>query len=139
MIVPALTLRIKDEAPKAQARPRFGRRGVYSPKTLWFRIVRWEGAKVAPKKPLDGPLELEVTFIFPRLKKMPKGQVLKWTKPDADNLVKAVKDALTQAKWWVDDGRVAKSTQLKRYAAPGEATGCLIQVWPMEDPAWSKI
>lgn len=122
--------------PKAQERPRFGRGFVRSPKTGWYHLVKWRAMQEAPEKPLDGPLGLMVTFVFPRLKTGPKAQVYKWTKPDCDNLVKAVKDALTQAAWWVDDGRVADSRQVKRYAAPGEPAGAVIQVWPLEDPSY---
>lgn len=139
-----LTLRINSNEdsngravlPQAQARPRFGFGRAHSPKTSWYHLVRWRAMQEAPASPLDGPLGLSVEFIFPRLKTGPKTQVYKWTKPDCDNLVKAVKDALTQAAWWVDDGRVADSRQIKRYAIAGEDPGAIIKVWPLGDPSW---
>ena len=42
------------------------------------------------------------------------------TKPDLDNLVKSIKDAL-KGEAWYDDGRVYDSRQVKVYAAPGDA------------------
>lgn len=141
----AITLRINSEAdaagapiiPKAQERPRLGRWGrVRSPKTPWYHLVRWRATQEAPARPLDGPVGLCVTFIFPRPQTYPKRQVLKWTKPDIDNLIKGTMDALTAARWWADDGRVCDLRTVKRYAAAGEAPGAIIEAWQMEDPAW---
>ena len=139
-----ITLRIISEtdtkgrivAPKAQARPRFGGRRAYSPKTSWYTLVKWEAMKAAPAVPFDGPLQLEVVFIFPRPKSYPKTQNYKWTKPDGDNLVKAVKDALTSAAWWTDDGRVSRCLIEKRYTTGAEQPGAIITMFQLQDPAW---
>lgn len=115
--------------PAAQARPRFfGLSRVYSPKTGWYHEVRWTAAGAAPIAAWDGPLALRVEYRFPRPKSVPLWQFWKWTKPDLDNLQKAVKDALSAARWWVDDARVAQSTELKRYARPHEQPGADITV-----------
>ncbi len=126
--------------PAAQARARFSGRGrrPRSEKTAWFHLVRWRAMQEAPPRPLDGPLELEVLFLFERPKSLPKGQALKWTKPDFDNLEKAVADALTRAGWWADDGRVARSSCEKRYAGPGQPAGAVITVTELADPGWKR-
>lgn len=136
-----LTLRV-DGVPEPQARPRiwkFGRRlGMKSPKTGWYHAVLAEAIRRAPAAPLDGPVAVDAVFVFPRLKSVPARQVLKWTKADLDNLIKAVLDALVRARWIVDDGRVARSAEIKRYAVAGEAPGAIITLTPLEDPAYRR-
>lgn len=138
-----LTLRINQGTPQPQARGRnSGGRRVFSPKTPWFHLVKWEAMKLANHHkdvcPLDGPLKLTVEFLYPRGKSTPKLQALKWTRPDMDNLVKAVKDAFTQGGVWVDDGRVCDTRQIKRYVGDGEPSGAIITVEELEDPAWRR-
>lgn len=47
----------------------------------------------------------------------------KTTKPDLDNLEKAVMDALTTAKWWTDDSIVVDKRSVKVW---GDADYCEI-------------
>ena len=49
-------------------------------------------------------------------------------KPDVDNLLKAVMDALTDDGWWHDDSLVCAVVALKSYAAKGKSSGARIQV-----------
>ena len=53
-------------------------------------------------------------------------------KPDIDNLVKAVMDALTTAGWWIDDTQVWSLSTSKQYAAKGEPSGVYIQAHEIE-------
>jgi len=77
-----------------------------------FKAAAQHSAKAAHwGEPLAGPLKLTALFIFPRhagkfwkTKFMPR--YLKMTKPDLDNCVKALKDALTSIVY-VDDAQVA--------------------------------
>lgn len=110
--------------------------GVWSPINAFRQAVFVEAINVRPAIPMDGPLRLEIDFIFPRPKSCPANQVLKWTKPDTDNLLKASMDALTNARWWIDDGRVAKIQTCKRYPFDGEHIGAAINVTTLKDPAW---
>ena len=114
--------------PEAQARPRTffagGRAITHSPKSEWYKSVYRAGVAVRPAVPMDGPVEFRAIYLFPRPKTV-KG-FWKQTRPDLDNIDKATLDALSKARWWVDDGRVCKLTSEKRYAGPGEEPGAEI-------------
>lgn len=58
-----------------------------------------------PEEPLEGALELSVTWCFPKMG-FPDGAP-KITPPDTDNLDKGLKDAMTHLGWWEDDAQVA--------------------------------
>lgn len=68
----------------------------------------------SPQKPLPGPLILTVKAFLPvpnswaRVKKEKafSGELRPITKPDLDNLVKNIKDCLTQMRYWEDDKQV---------------------------------
>lgn len=56
-----------------------------------------------PAEPLTGPVALTVKWIWPG------GEEWAWkpTKPDTDNLQKALKDAMTKLGFWRDDAQVS--------------------------------
>lgn len=70
---------------------------------------------LAPATPLAGPLKVDVAFLATR----PKSTKLARPKPDIDNYLKSLFDALTQAGWWVDDSQVVHVDARKRWALPG--------------------
>jgi Holliday junction resolvase RusA-like endonuclease len=81
-------------------------------KSFLLLLLKW-----TPKEPLSGPLRVSVNFGYPLLKKHQEkikknksnGVMVveaKVTRPDCDNLVKSVLDALTEAKYIVDDSNV---------------------------------
>lgn len=74
--------------------------------------------------PLDEPLALSLVFGLAR-PKAPKFPSAPASKPDLDNLEKAVKDGLTLARVWVDDARVVESAKAKRFS---EIEGVWIRV-----------
>jgi len=49
-------------------------------------------------------------------------------KPDIDKLARAVLDGLTEGGAWKDDSQVVTLALAKRYADPGEHTGCYIEI-----------
>jgi Holliday junction resolvase RusA-like endonuclease len=115
--------------PKAQPRVKAFARGrhagVYTPDTAdaWKAEVRRAAlAKCAPPEPLRGPLSVSLVFVMPRPKSRKVGY---WhtSRPDADNLAKAVLDALGDAVIWCDDSQVAWLVVKKLYAA---APGCAV-------------
>lgn len=67
-----------------------------------------------PLEPVDGPILLGVRAYMPVPVSKPKrwkaealaGTVRPTTKPDMDNLLKHVKDCLTQCRYWTDDKNV---------------------------------
>lgn len=64
-----------------------------------------------PEKPLEGPIEEKIRWVYPYRKSEPKknrGREI-WcdTKSDCDNLTKMFNDCLTRLGFWIDDGQVA--------------------------------
>lgn len=49
--------------------------------------------------------------------------------PDTDNLIKPIKDALTEAKVWADDNQVWKIHATKIYCRPGEGRAEVSIFW----------
>lgn len=80
--------------------------------------------------PLDVPLSVGMVFLIARPKtvRRPYPSVT----PDLSKLVRAVEDALTDAKVWRDDALVVRYHELaKVYAAAGERPGVLISIRPL--------
>ena len=131
--------------PKGQPRPRAFSRGgmtrVYDPGTAegWKSAIAEEIREHLPEKPLEHPVWLSLVFVMPRPKLhygsgknagklKPDAPYYFTPKPDADNLAKAVMDALTQVGLWRDDSLVCKLTVVKRYESVDGASGCFIQI-----------
>lgn len=117
--------------PKPQSRPRFfrnkaGYMGTYSPKTDWFNLVYSETLKqkqkYLPNKKLDKALRVELIFFMPipqslskkKKEKLEHSSVAK--KPDIDNLVKAVMDAINYTNLWEDDSQISSLEAIKIYS-----------------------
>lgn len=101
--------------------------------TLFARRA-WGG-----RPPIDGPVSLTLTFRLPRppshLGTGRNAGTVKASSPalphaglDLDKLVRAVGDALTQARIYKDDSRVCQTSTEKVYAAPGEEPGVTIHL-----------
>ena len=64
----------------------------------------------APPAPLDGPLKLQVEWIYPYRKSEPKknryGSIPCNTRPDCDNLAKGLQDVMTSCGFWNDDSQI---------------------------------
>lgn len=125
--------------PRARAFVRGGKAAVYDPGTA----EGWKSAVATAFKDLEGramhqPLEVMMTFYMPRPKshyrtngklKESAPHFIYDKKPDFDNLEKAVADALTAIRVWIDDCQVVDSITLKRWEIPGiEAPGCNIRI-----------
>ena len=101
--------------------------------------IAWDNATDQP--PLAGPVRLTVEFVLPRTQtrpaKVPKtlwntGRVVMPCKPDLDNMLKAVKDALNKLAWH-DDGQVWQVMATKQYAGEDEQPHATITVQPEAD------
>lgn len=94
--------------------------------TDWKNFIRLSASEQLPEKwqSLDGPLALEVLFVFTPLRSFPKktlqaiaagNRVYKSTKPDlCDNLLKGLCDALTGI-CWRDDSQICKVNSCKYF------------------------
>lgn len=76
-------------------------------------------------QPIEGPVSLSVVFVMPRprnlvWKSKPMPRLPKASKPDFENIVKALMDALTGIAWR-DDAQVWAATVTK-YVAAGDET-----------------
>jgi Holliday junction resolvase RusA-like endonuclease len=77
--------------------------------------------------PLTGPVQVDIvaTFACPRSKwrtRQPRPAEWKTSRPDLDNVVKAVKDA-AKGVLWIDDSQVARLRAEKITGAQGQAPG----------------
>lgn len=138
--------------PKGQPRPRAFVRGnraaVYDPGTA----EGWKSCIAVAAKELEGrclhvPLSVTLTFYLPRPKShfRSSGQLkpsapvyMHDGKPDADNLAKAVLDALTGIRAWLDDDQVCELTIRKYWESDhnGPQThppGCVIRIAEMQE------
>ncbi len=125
-----LTIVIPGE-PCAQGRPRMARAGTgvrtYDP----AKSASWKGAAAVwmrqaagPKPPFgDAPVAMTVDAVFKRkhfTKKWSKGRIPRPSRPDGDNVLKAVQDA-GNGVLFLDDAQVVDARVRKWYAAEGEA------------------
>lgn len=112
--------------PTAKGRPRLSTRGgfarAYTPQKTRDAesLLAAQAWHFRPSQPLEGPIELTVTFVMPIPASWSKSkqQVAKLrphcTKPDLDNLIKLVKDSLN-GMFWSDDKQVYKVFAAKVY------------------------
>ncbi|WP_041848247.1 RusA family crossover junction endodeoxyribonuclease [Caldibacillus thermoamylovorans] len=115
--------------PIAQGRPRAttinGHVRMYDPKKSrdYKNYIRLAASEHKPEKLLEGPLSMKVKIYRPSLKSFSKkkaemaekGKLRPVTKPDTDNYVKAIKDAL-KSVIWKDDSQVVELHASKYYS-----------------------
>lgn len=124
--------------PKAQGRPRFFRRGnfvgAYDPKdSASFKQKVAFFAKEAGVGLIDHPACLVVHFYLKRplkymRKKDEEGRIACASRPDFDNLTKAIMDGLTGVAW-KDDSIIYHADIYKWYHEKAGAQRTEIQVW----------
>ncbi len=120
--------------PVAKGRPRFsihqGQARTYSP----AETVSWENnvracAYNAKVTPLDGPLQMTCIFYRPWPKSMSKKArltAMPGTRPDVDNYIKLVLDALNGIAWR-DDAQLVDINAAKRFAEAGRTEITIMQ------------
>ena len=142
----SLTLTIPG-VPIAQRRPRFARVGkfvrTYSDQATEAGKFLLEARRQAHGVFLEGPLNLEVLFVFPR----PKGHfgtgknlnVIKQSaptyhtkKPDCDNCIKFIKDCLN-GEAYKDDSQICFISAGKEYAKEGSQPLTWIRLTQLEE------
>lgn len=124
--------------PVAQGRPRAfktptGQIRVYDPANArdWKRTVQAQVLTNKPEVPVDGPLDVALYFVLPRPKSLPKRVKFPTKRPDAENLSKAVLDAM-QGVIYRDDSQIVRLSVAKDY---GDAPGVWIRVEMMNGAA----
>jgi Holliday junction resolvase RusA-like endonuclease len=115
--------------PVAQGRPRASTAGgfvrMYDPqKSREYKdYVKLVASEYAPYKLIEGPLQLKVNVYRPIPKSFSKkkaaqaeaGELRPTSKPDADNYLKGIKDALKNVVW-KDDSQVVEVSVSKWYS-----------------------
>ena len=110
-----------DVAPEPKGRPRFTRTGhAYTPKKTsdfekkiaWMAKARLQSCGIV--KPIQSAIELEATFFLAKPKSV-KNRDYPVVKPDLDNLLKAVLDALNGILY-EDDKQIVRIVASKAYA-----------------------
>jgi len=86
--------------------------------------------------PMEGPVAVYVTFVHARpvrllRKRDPSGRIWKDTRPDIDNLVKAVLDAAQGAGVLGDDGQVVLVEARDMYGEKGERGKIELEIMPI--------
>lgn len=94
--------------------------------TPWRTVVAEVALYQSPRYP-TGPVALDITFILPRPKSLPKKVIHMVKKPDLDKLARSTLDALSNVAYG-DDNQVVDLHARKRYARPDEATGARITI-----------
>ncbi|MFT4107720.1 MAG: RusA family crossover junction endodeoxyribonuclease [Lacrimispora sp.] len=68
-----------------------------------------------PEEKFTGPVRLTTWWCFPVTGKHKNGEY-KTSKPDTDNLIKLLKDVMTELRYWNDDAQVASEVIEKYWA-----------------------
>lgn len=114
--------------------------GNYTPRTApvnaFKASVQLSARSAYTGPPLEGPLQLQLVFLMPRpgrlrWKKRDMPRCWHDRKPDADNLVKAVKDSLN-GLLWRDDSQIALLSVAKLVASGEEQPGVEVEVSKLE-------
>lgn len=115
------------------------RRVQYTPAATaaWERQVglQVQCLRQPPRALLEGPLAVSLEFTLPIPASWSRGRREaahgRWhaTRPDLDNLVKAVKDGLSGLVY-ADDRSIARIEAAKRY---GEQPGVHVRIWPLNE------
>lgn len=115
--------------PVGKGRPKAAKRGnhitMYTPeKTVNYEatVALAASQAMSGRAPIEGPVEVIMHMVLPIPKSWSKrkqqdaldGRLLPTTKPDMDNCVKAIFDAMNDIVWR-DDVQVADLTSRKRY------------------------
>lgn len=114
-------------APKGKARPRVTRSGhAYTPHdtVLYENLVKTSFTAEYPnQRPIDSEIAAVIYAYYPipksasrkRKQLMARGDIKPITKPDTDNIAKAVLDSLNGIAY-SDDSRITDLTVMKRYS-----------------------
>lgn len=114
--------------PVAKQRARVAKGWAYTPKkTVSFESSVKLLAQTQWKRPiLLGPVSVSITFIIARPKARKK-DIWVSVRPDLDNYVKSILDALNGVVW-ADDGQVAELYAVKRYETEDTSQRVVVKI-----------
>ena len=124
--------------PVGKGRPRLTTRGGHAHAYTPGKTAAWEAGAAhlmrtewAGKAPYEGPVMVTVSAVASRPKRLlrrgdPDGRMWRTTKPDVDNVLKAVMDALVNAGVIRDDVQVVSVLAWSLYA--GRQEGACVEV-----------
>lgn len=114
--------------------PKTLRRYKTTPTKGFMRLVADLARRVAPPKPWDGPVSVEIEITRRLLQTSKKrqqamiaGRILPTTKPDNDNVEKCVFDAMSGIIYG-DDAQIVRNVTTKQYGAQ-EGTRITVSRW----------
>lgn len=124
--------------PLGKARARVTKNSTFTPpRTKAFELATaWEARKeMTDREVVDGPVKLFAVAEFAIPKSWPnwkreaalRGEIAHTSAPDADNVLKAIADALNDVVWR-DDSQVVDMGLVKRY---GLQPKTVVTVWPL--------
>ena len=82
-----------------------------------------------PEQPMIGPVGLMVCWNFPLTPGLKDGQ-WKTSKPDTENMLKLLKDCMTELDYWYDDAQVCYEVSMKKY---GQISGIYVSALEMKE------
>jgi len=118
--------------PVAKGRPKFARMGnfvkAYTPLKTREAEESFvsQAIKFKPTEPIKGAIKLDLTFISIKPKSAKK-RIYWEVRPDLDNLVKLVKDALNGI-FWVDDSQIILLSAEKRYGTDNSTEVGIVEI-----------
>ena len=122
-----IIFKIKGQPPRATAQERRAKRTAYGVKFYdpdsvkaakeWYRIGLLSHR---PEEPIHGPVAISVWFEFGTKVKRDIGK-WKTTKPDTDNMIKLLKDVMTELGFWDDDAQVVDERIRKKWTTKERA------------------
>ena len=125
--------------PVSKGRPRMTKSGfAFTPaKTRNYEALVKMMAHEAMKgrEPAEGPVQIEIVAVFPVPESWPKwkkelaekGDIAHTTKPDEDNIGKAISDAMNEVVY-LDDQQVTRKEVFKRFESSAYRVGVRVMV-----------
>jgi Holliday junction resolvase RusA-like endonuclease len=125
--------------PVAKGRPRVTKKGIsYTPQKTrnYEALVKMLAIEAMKgKTPVDGPVVVEAVAVFPVPDSWPKwkkalaemGDIAHTTKPDEDNVGKAISDAMNEVVY-LDDQQVTRKDVRKRFETSAHRVGVRVTV-----------
>ena len=98
----------------------------------WKNTIGWQVRSEYSGKPHLGPVVMDAYFYLPRPKRLRKNLLVHTKKPDRDNLLKALKDAL-KGIIYKDDSQVFDGRTRKLYVRSGEKPRVVIGLRLLSD------